>query len=31
MGFDDAARLNIFQTDAELRGKKRIPQADPPR
>ena len=27
-GFDDSARPNILQTDAELRGKKRIPQAD---
>ena len=27
-GFDDSARPNILETDAELRGKKRIPQAD---
>src|SRR6185295_19029070 len=27
-GFDYSARPNILQTDAELRGKKRIPQAD---
>ncbi len=30
-GFDYSARPNILQTDAELRGKKRIPQADPTR
>ena len=30
-GFDYAARPDILETDAELRGKKRIPQADPTR
>jgi cyclase len=30
-GFDYSARPNILETDAELRGKKRIPQADPTR
>jgi glyoxylase-like metal-dependent hydrolase (beta-lactamase superfamily II) len=30
-GFEYAARPNILETDAELRGKKGIPQADPPR
>lgn len=30
-GFEYAARPNILETDAELRGKKRIPQADPPK
>jgi glyoxylase-like metal-dependent hydrolase (beta-lactamase superfamily II) len=30
-GFDYAARSNILETDAELRGKKRIPQPDRPR
>jgi glyoxylase-like metal-dependent hydrolase (beta-lactamase superfamily II) len=30
-GFEYSARLNILETDAELRGKKRIPQADPPK
>ena len=30
-GFEYAARPNILEMDAELRGKKRIPQADPAR
>jgi glyoxylase-like metal-dependent hydrolase (beta-lactamase superfamily II) len=30
-GFEYGARINILETDAELRGKKRIPQADPTR
>jgi cyclase len=30
-GFEYAARPNILETDAELRGKKRTPQADPAR
>jgi len=30
-GFEYAARPNILETDEELSGKKRIPQAEPPR
>jgi glyoxylase-like metal-dependent hydrolase (beta-lactamase superfamily II) len=31
IGFEYAVRPNILQTDAELRGDKRIPRADPPK
>ena len=30
-GFENGARTNILETDAELRGKKRIPQTEPAR
>ena len=30
-GFEYSASPNLLETDAELRGKKRIPQADPTR